>query len=190
VVLGLSLINWDNVRVGLYATTDKSGGYITITDNTFDYLSANIEFYETPLDTATNTKWEYCEIARNTISHASHIEGTSSYFWTEVNITYGHSTDTNDHEGIGTQDLQNSSIHHNVITGTGRGIVMYAGRYNTSHTNSIYNNYIDMKEGTLTAVRGMVLTPYHAATSGYYGNEIYSNVIASDSTGIYASNVP
>jgi hypothetical protein len=173
------------IGIGLNARGANASN-ILVSNNTLDYIGAGIEFYEYNFNTNQQNEFRSSEISYNTISHLSQISGTSAYKWFDVHWGYGHSGNTNDYEGIGTQSLASSSIHHNTISGYGRGLVIYAGPYNSSYDNNIYANRITILD-TLDSY-GMVLTPA-LLSPGFYNNRVYYNIINSAQIAVVLSNV-
>jgi len=75
-----------------------------------------------------------------------------------------------DKEGFGSQDLNNSNVYNNSITGHARGIEVYVNPGNTGNNNNYHDNYI------ITSRAPIVLGPAKNASS-FYSNSVYYNIL-------------
>ena len=147
-----------------------------ITHNTFDYIRSSVELFAYGGCDAGTTigNNSSMEVSHNTITHCAQIytpSGPAGYDWEAADLTAGGAEDK---EGIGTQDLINSSIHHNTITGTCRGIFMFTCARKDTHSNDIYNNHI----GTTRVPLIMYPDTGTIGAKSQYGNNIFYNVMA------------
>jgi hypothetical protein len=146
---------------------------ITVSNNTFDYVGQSVfvgglgedaELYPHNTDSVT--------ISNNIISHCSQPYGAVGYDWSTASSV--------DYEGIGTQNLTNSSIYNNAISGNCRGIVFYTATGGTSYNNNIFSNSINTTRPGM-----MVITPSNTKTN-LYNNRIYYNIIYGSASDDYA----
>lgn len=155
-----------------------------ITHNTFNYIMSSIEF-QNQGDCKSHGIHDSVDISNNTITHCSQIRGSNgAYSWSDVN-TAGW-----DEEGVGFQDLSNSNIHHNTISGHCRGIVLFTCAGDDSFNNNIYKNYISTDAEPLMFNPRTVNPPAHS----FYNNNAYYNILIGGrlwyATGMYLGNVP
>jgi len=162
--------NFSNANWGVNIYTATNSTNIIVTNNTCDYVGDCIELTMRHLDQDVTQTFSNSEIAYNTITNCSDIWTPSgpilTYTWLETSRGQ-------DAEGIGTQNLRNSSIHHNTISGYCRGYVAYVSYKNEGYNNDIYSNYIK------TRLSSLVLTPKISASS-FYGNKVHHNILLSD----------
>jgi hypothetical protein len=158
---------------------------IKITNNTFDYIMSSIEFQNQGDCKSSPGIHDSVEIANNTITHGAMIRGAgTSYYWDEVN-TAGW-----DKEGIGFQNLSNSNIHHNSISGHIRGIVLFVCAGDEAFNNNFYANYIN------TDLECIMFYPRcdSSPARSFYNNRAYYNILIGGRSGyattFYAGNVP
>lgn len=162
----------------------KSSG-VRIHGNTFAYIMSSIEMQNKGDCKSSPGIFDAMDILGNTISNCAEVRGVNkSYYWDSVN-TAGW-----DMEGIGFQNLSNSSVHGNNITGHCRGIVLFVCSGDEAFNNNFYSNRIDTD--------GECLMFYPRADSlpakSFYNNNAYANVLARGNRGwnttLYAGNVP
>lgn len=132
---------------------------IMISNNTFDYVGVSVMIGGTGQNDGV-------DIFGNTITNCSQAYGATNHEWADA-ISSPHVKDT---EGIGVQDLINSDIYDNSITGICRGIYNYAHGGRESRNVNIYGNYIS------TGRAGMIFAPSQL-TSAYYNINVHSNVL-------------
>lgn len=135
----------------------------SLTYNTFDSCFCSIEFYQAT--GSTSGGHSNVTIANNTITHGGMVNPPSfAYDWDYVDMNGA------DKEGIGLQDIINSNVYDNSISGHVRGIEVYVSPSRTGNTNNYYNNYI------ITSRDPIVFQPDKTATS-FYSNNVYYNIL-------------
>ena len=149
----------------------STGGIIT--NNTFDYIRMSIEVQSHADCKGGKGNFDSYNISYNTITHGNYVRGTG-FKWEDVNTLDW------DEEGIGFQALSNSNIHHNIISGEIRGIVLFVCAGLDMYNNNIYNNNIDVKR------EGILLYPATTANS-VYNNNFYYNVVKTGGAGYNAA---
>ena len=141
-----------------------------IIDNTFDSIFSSIELHVAAVDTGGTGNFSGAEIANNTITHCSEIQGVNTaYAWDLVDRSGW------DKEGVGTQNLINSNVHDNKITGNCRGVVLYVGNASDGSNNYVYKNYINTNNSGLLFLFG-------ASTPSFGNNNIYTNIVIGGAT--------
>jgi hypothetical protein len=145
---------------------------ININNNAFSYCMNSIELGTRHADTnGDNGKYTNSDISYNTITNASEAKNSGGYPWrVKSSYHYSYWGDGEDMEGIGTQSINSSSIHHNTITGMSRGIVHYNGLYHTADSNNIYSNYVNVAQASLQ------MGSSSSATS-FNNNAAYNNIL-------------
>ena len=146
---------------------DGTSTNITITHNTFAYINNSIELGASGCVTGNSpNNFSSVEIAYNTITYGSQVYG-ADYVWHDRVGYYMW-----DDEGIGTQNIVNSSIHHNTISGHCNGIVHFVCTGDSAYNNDIYNNYVDVDGAALYMRPGT----RSENAKAFYNNRIYYNV--------------
>lgn len=175
------------IGVGLGSLTTSASNN-SVTYNTFDYVRSSVElFAHGGCDAGTTAgNNDAVNISYNTISHCSQVytpSGPAAYDWSAVDLNCASGEDL---EGIGTQDLINSSIHHNTITGVCRGIFMFTCANKDTFNNNIYNNLI-------TTTRNPIIlfpdTSEDPAAVSVYNNNFYYNILSGGNSDNYPTTI-
>jgi len=158
------------IGLGNYGSSSSNNSII---NNTFDYIQNSIELFSYGGCDQGNSLGNNssAEIAHNTITHCSQVytpSGPAVYDWAEVN------TLLEDKEGIGVQDLANSSIHNNNIYGACRGIFLFTCNRKETFNNNIYNNYIKTDRSCIVLFPDTTGIP---GAKSMYNNNVYYNIL-------------
>ena len=176
---------FSDVQFGVWINFNNATSQgITVSHNTFDYVMSSIEL-QGQGDCNSQGIHSYVEISHNTIAHCSKIRGVNAaYNWDDVD-TAGW-----DKEGIGFQNLSNSNIHHNTITGFCRGIVLFTCANGNSYNNNFYKNYINTDWEMIT----FAPRTNSPAANSFYNNNAYYNVMIGGrlgyAAGMFLGNLP
>ncbi len=156
--------NFSNIEFGIWLSYyNATSSNNSITYNTFDSCFSSIELYRA--SGSTSGGHSNVTIANNIITHAAMVNPpTFAYDWDYVDMNGW------DKEGIGFQDVSNSNVYDNSISGHVRGIEVYVNPGRTGNTNNYYNNYI------ITSRDPIVFQPDPAAAS-FYTNNVYYNIL-------------
>jgi len=156
--------NFANIEFGVWLSYyNATSANNSVTYNTFDSCFSGIEFYQAP--GSTSGGHSNVTIANNTITHGGMVNSpTFAYDWDYVDMNGW------DKEGIGFQDVSNSNVYNNSISGHVRGIEVYVNPSRTGNTNNYYNNYI------ITSRVPIEFQPNPTATS-FYSNNVYYNIL-------------
>jgi len=182
-ITGNSFANLEfGVWINFNATVSQN---ITVSNNSFDYLFSSIEL-QNQGNCSGSGEHNLAEISNNTITHCSEISGVNgAYDWSQVD-TAGW-----DKEGIGFQDLTNSNVHDNKITGSCKGIVLFTCANDESYNNDFYRNYIS------TSLTPLVFQPRYTSPSAksFYNNKVFLNLLiggknGQSESGMYLTNIP
>jgi hypothetical protein len=170
-----------NMPFGITISTNHTNASnISIFNNTLSYVGENIFVGAYNCEVLGGTL-NNVMIYNNTLTYQAQCYGTNRNWFTSLG-SFG------DIEGIGVQNLTNSDIFGNTISGLGRGIYNYVCANSTTHDNNIYDNYIS------TQLTGLLLAGANAGTS-YYNNNAYYNILYScgaldsSTAAIYIGNV-
>ena len=136
---------------------------INISNNNISYAGNSIE-----LGAMGTGYYSNCTIANNQILYCSEKEGSNN-LWRIQNGGYHYTFWYYDSEGIGTQNLNSSSINNNIITGDCRGIVHYVFSGSNGNNNNFYKNYINVAQDALQ------FSSESGAT--FYNNSAYYNIL-------------
>jgi len=177
---------FSNLEFGVWINfNDAVSHAITVRDNEFDHLFTSISL-QNQGNCQSNGDHDRAAISGNVISHCSEVRGAEgAYGWEEVD-TAGW-----DMEGIGLQDLINSKVDHNNISGICRGIVMYTCARGESYNNRFSFNRI------VTDRTPLVFQPKFTdpPAKSFYNNRASFNLLiggkkGGSSSGLYLTNVP
>ena len=177
--------SFTNLQFGVWINFNNATSQgISVRNNKFDYLFSSIEL-QNQGDCKSNGIHNLVEISHNTITHCSQVSGVNgAYDWSQVD-TAGW-----DKEGIGFQDLSNSNVHHNSISGVCRGIVLFTCANDESFNNNFFRNYIKTDKEPLMFQPRFAEPPARS----FYNNNAYHNILIGGKAGfaaaIYAANVP